>query len=451
MIDNLTNAALLASGVRLDQYFGAWAIEPATAGRLMELAKGMNWSAHQQAFLASNPQAASPTGNKRQQRVGALAMISLQGSLMKQVDSMTDGTSTVAARQAIRAAGGDPEVSCILLLIDSPGGTVSGTEDLAADILAARAKKPVFAFVEDCCCSAAYWLASQCDEIYASGRTARIGSIGAYTYLNDLSKMAEKEGIEVLVFSTGALKGMGVPGSKITDAQRADMQAYIDKVQAPFSAAVAAGRKLPAAKLDPKADGSLATGAVWLAEEAQSLGLIDGIATFEQVLTKLQAKASAASANSPRSLSEIDPMATDKNAAPTAASYAELKAACRGADGAFLAECQEKAMSVEQARDHWMETLQARAESRADDAKKVQAKLDEANAKLATPGADTLMETKGAGGGQADSDARGLWAAEVDKNLKAGMSRFDACAKADKALPGIRERMVADENGKRGK
>lgn len=445
MIDLHDQQRMLASGVRLDQYFGAWAIEPGTAARLIEMTRGMNWAAHQSDFLARTKGADAPTQNQPIRQQGAIAIVALEGSLMKQADSMTGGTSTVSARMAVRAAARDPDVSAILLCIDSPGGTISGTSDLADEITAARLRKPVMAFVEDTCCSAAYWVASQCEAIYANSATARVGSIGTYTYLFDQAKQFADDGVETVVFATGELKGMGIPGSKITEAQRADMQQYIYALQESFSGAVAKGRNMPASAFDPKATNTLATGGVWLAADAVQNGLIDGIATFDQVLTKLSAKATSAGANPPRSQTEIVPMATETNTAPIAASYAELKVACKGAEGAFLAECQENGMTVDQARDHWMETLAARAESRAEEVKKAELALAQEQAKSkGRPGAQTMAEGKSDGADQ--SDARALWVAEIAKHEKAGKSRAQAVIAANASLPGIRERMVADDN-----
>src|SRR5690606_31819803 len=129
------------------------------------------------------------------------------GAMTKQGSSF-GGASTVRTRRAIRSAAADKSVSAIMLLIDSPGGSVSGTSDLADDVANAKKKKPVYAYIEDTCCSAAYWVASQCSAIYANP-TAIVGSIGTYMVVADYSRMAENAGVKVHCISTGKYKGAG--------------------------------------------------------------------------------------------------------------------------------------------------------------------------------------------------------------------------------------------------
>jgi len=94
--------------------------------------------------------------------------------------------------QWIQEADNNTNIHGILLVIDSPGGTVAGTEELG-DIIR-DTKKPIVAFVDDCAASAAYWLASQCDEIIANNTTAMVGSIGVITSFMDAQPALEKLG-----------------------------------------------------------------------------------------------------------------------------------------------------------------------------------------------------------------------------------------------------------------
>src|SRR5581483_9650939 len=109
-----------------------------------------------------------------------------QGMLMKGQSSM-GGTSTVMARRDIRQAVADQDVAGILLAIDSPGGTVAGTDDLAAEVRQARTSKPVWAAIDDLGASAAYWVASQTQRVTVNSPTALVGSIGTLQVIRDLS------------------------------------------------------------------------------------------------------------------------------------------------------------------------------------------------------------------------------------------------------------------------
>jgi signal peptide peptidase SppA len=217
-----------------------------------------------------------------------VAVIPLSGTLMKGMPFFS-GTSTVAARQAIRDASADPTVSAILLAIDSPGGTVAGTADLAADVRAAqRGKnaKPVWAHVDDLAASAAYWGASAAGAVYANSDTALVGSIGTVLTMYDLSKKAEAEGVVPRVFATGDLKGAGTPGTPITDAQAGHFQSIVNGLQASFDADVMRGRGLSKSAL-----AEAKTGGVFRAEDAVRMKLIDGIQPMGRTIEALAAAA----------------------------------------------------------------------------------------------------------------------------------------------------------------
>jgi signal peptide peptidase SppA len=268
---------------RLDEFVadgGFWSVEPERFAGLLRLARGMNWAQHAAAFAAaparpSNVQSEPARGGK------SVAVISATGILMKQQTSM-GGTSTVQLRRDVRTAAADPNVSAILLAVDSPGGTVAGTADLAAEVKAARRKKPVWAQITDLGASAAYWLASQADQVFASNATTQVGSIGTLQVVYDESAAAESAGIKTLVFGTGPLKGAGWPGSAVTDEQKANYQKQVDGIQAHFDAAVKAGRGMTQAQLT-----AVRTGGVWIAAEALALKLVDGVQPAEKTLADL--------------------------------------------------------------------------------------------------------------------------------------------------------------------
>jgi len=207
------------------------------------------------------------------------------GALIKSASSM-GGTSTVQLRRDISNAANDPNVSAIMLAIDSPGGTAAGTYELGAAVKRASSLKPTWAFVEDLGASAAYWMASQASQIFAANPMTQVGSIGTYWTLYDTSKMLEADGVKVHHFATGPLKGAGAYGTVVTEEQAAHFQAQVDTMQTHFDEAVRLGRNLSRNEL-----ASVRTGGVFSAKEAQALKLIDGIKSFEQVLKSLaQAK-----------------------------------------------------------------------------------------------------------------------------------------------------------------
>ena len=264
---------------RLHEFAGLWAIEPHAFRTCWQAVARTDLFAHARAAAPIPPPAVEMAGGRSGKSV---AVLKVGGVLMKQRSSM-GGASTVDIRRTLRQATGDPNVSGVLLQIDSPGGTVAGTDDLAREVKAARRKKPVWAFVEDLGASAAYWIASQAGAIYANSPTAMIGSIGTVMYLTDTSKRNEAAGVREMSFATGPLKSFG-DGEGVTDEQAAYMQSLVNESQATFDAAVRAGRGLSAKELE-----AVRTGAVFHGLEAQRLRLIDGIKSFDATLDALAA------------------------------------------------------------------------------------------------------------------------------------------------------------------
>ena len=216
-----------------------------------------------------------------------IAVISAEGPLQK-ASSKFGGTSTVAMRRAIRQAVGDAAVRAIMLLVDSPGGTVSGTAELAADIATAARSKPVHAHVEDLAGSAAYWLASQAHRVTATA-TSQVGGIGTYCVVEDSSGQMAKEGIVVHVIAAGKFKGLGEWGRPITADELAYVQSRIDALNEHFLAGVAAGRRMSMDAVRAVADGRIYIGA-----EAGRLGLIDAVENQDQAMAAVREAARTA-------------------------------------------------------------------------------------------------------------------------------------------------------------
>lgn len=228
-----------------------------------------------------------------------IAMIPIMGAMSK--DGWY-GANTVEIRQAIDQAANDATINGILLVVDSPGGTVSGTKELADSIAAATKKKPVVAYAEDLMASAAYWVASQADAIVAY-EMAEVGSIGTVAMVYDQSGAAEKEGVKVHVISTGAHKGAFAAGAPVLPEHLADLAERVNEMNAFFQAAVSTGRGLKGDKLE-----AVSTGQVWIAGKAKQLGLVDEIGTINTALqiTANMIRAEKQKAKSKTALAELE-------------------------------------------------------------------------------------------------------------------------------------------------
>jgi len=213
-----------------------------------------------------------------------LALIPIDGPMMKGW-SKYGGTSTMWARNAIRLADKNNDVDAIMLHIESPGGTVAGTAELADDVR--RTKKPIHAHIDDLGASAAYWVASQADRISVN-RTGFVGSIGAYAAIYDESGAAEQQGIKVHVISTGPYKGAGEPGAEVTEEHLAHWQEIVDKHFEHFETAVRSGRRLLKAQFKRVADGR-----IFDAKDAQQKGLVDSVESFDLAMLRLRRAATS--------------------------------------------------------------------------------------------------------------------------------------------------------------
>lgn len=160
------------------------------------------------------------------------------------------------------------DVERVVFDVDSPGGAVRGLVPVADAI--AGLGKPSTARVRSAA-SAAYWLASQADEIEIE-RGGEAGSIGVYAAVTDSSRMAEGAGLRVHVARSGRHKGVGEPGAEIADDQLAEIQRRVDESAREFVAAVMRGRGL-----DADAASALADGRVFGASDAVRLGLADRV------------------------------------------------------------------------------------------------------------------------------------------------------------------------------
>ncbi len=294
MSDLPENVLYVPTFARLVDYVGLFSIDANFAAALREMAASIDMKAHVAAGgeqLRSAAEMISGPGGK------SVALIKLTGLLMKSQSSM-GGTSTIQVRRDVRNAANDPNVGAILLAIDSPGGSVAGTDDLAKEIKAAGSRKPVWSHIDDLGASAAYWAASQTARITVNSPTALVGSIGTYQVIYDHSGAADKAGVKALVFATGALKGLGTPGSKVTDEQVAHVQALVDSVQRTFDEAVQKGRGLSSEQLAAVRHGGAMT-----ATQAMKLKLVDAIQPLGKTLADLT-QAMAGNAGSLRADSE---------------------------------------------------------------------------------------------------------------------------------------------------
>lgn len=263
----------------------AWSILPSRLEAIIELlelrAEGRMFTDEEiQSRIGAGPRRPAPTG-------GPVALLPLHGVIAPRMNMMTEisgGTSTQEFGRLFRAAVADPEITAIVLDVDSPGGHVFGVEELAQVIREQRGRKPVVAVANTMMASAAYWIASQADTIIASP-SSLVGSIGVMAVHQDLSEAEAKDGVKTTLVTAGKYKADGNEHAPLSDSAREAMQQRVDTYYAAFVRDVAKGRGVAASAVR---DG-YGEGRVLSAPDALRAGLVDGVGTLEQTLVRVAA------------------------------------------------------------------------------------------------------------------------------------------------------------------
>ena len=217
-----------------------------------------------------------------------IAVLPLYGVVTQRGNMVDDisgpgSTSTQKFTSALRQVLADDTVGQILIDIDSPGGSVYGVAELATEIVKARAQKPVVAVANSLAASAAYWIGCSAGEFYVTPG-GEVGSIGVWQAHFDYSKALEEEGVKPTLISAGKFKVEGNPYVPLDPEAQAFMQSRVDDYYNAFIKAVAKGRGVSVADVR---DG-MGEGRVLGADAALAANMVDGIATFDDVLAKMQ-------------------------------------------------------------------------------------------------------------------------------------------------------------------
>lgn len=201
-------------------------------------------------------------------KVGVIPLRGVIGKGLSRLETLTGAADVDELDSSLDDMEDDEEVEVIIIDISSPGGTVTGVEEVAAKL--ARSKKRTIAFTDTEAASAAYWIGSAADRFVATP-SATVGSIGVYMAIPDYSKAFEMQGVRMDVIKSGTLKGAGIPGTSLSDAQRADLQAQVEAIHADFKASVR-GKRMLAKDEDME-------GQVFSGRQAAQKGLVTGLGT----------------------------------------------------------------------------------------------------------------------------------------------------------------------------
>jgi signal peptide peptidase SppA len=213
---------------------------------------------------------------------GKVQVIRLQGPLMSEDFCGSPGMQTM--QNAVRSANADSEISSIVLYNNSPGGTVTGTENLANEIK--NSAKPVVSFVSTMMCSADYWIGSSASEIIADGESGgyntMIGSIGVKAVMMDKSKNLEQSGVRIIEVAADQSSRKGKYTQDILNGDTSRLKAELNILADRFIGAVQSnrGEKLNTAKEN------VFEGDVYNVKDAIKYGLIDKVGSFDYAVKR---------------------------------------------------------------------------------------------------------------------------------------------------------------------
>lgn len=245
-----------------------------------------------------------------------VAILSLHGPMFKRanmLDRMSGAQSTEMIRNRLKSLDQNPNIIGVVLDIDSPGGTVDGTEELAETIKAFS--KPIVAWVDGLAASAAYWVASQADEIMISSKLAEVGSIGVLLTHVDQSGWLESNGLKVThITSTRAKDKVIAPSTEPLDPE--DEKVIIemlDSIHKMFISSIRSGRRDKLLN-DPSED--VFTGKTYLYKEAQKQGLADSRGDLDSAIKRVVKLSNSQNQNQNQNSSAMDNITFDKKETP---------------------------------------------------------------------------------------------------------------------------------------
>jgi protease-4 len=204
-------------------------------------------------------------------RIESVAVVEMEGAI---------GPRLKAAEyvKLFRSLEENQHVRAVVLDIDSPGGSATGSSYLHLGVKALAKKKPVVAFIRGVGASGAYMLACPATRIVAIPG-AIIGSIGVISMRPLVYQALDRLGVQMTVTKSDRLKDMGSMFREATEEETRKEQELVDDLYDQFLDAVAEGRRMDKAKVK-----EVATGEVYTARHCLDLGLVDELGDLERAI-----------------------------------------------------------------------------------------------------------------------------------------------------------------------
>jgi protease-4 len=222
-------------------------------------------------------------------RQAVVALVTVEGTIGMGAGPLGGGRSALGLVRELSRLGRDPAVRAVLLRIDSPGGAVGATEEVALEVARLRERgRTVVVSVGNAALSGGFWLAMEGDAVVAPPG-ALLGSIGVIIQKPELSRLFERVGIGRSVAKSRSHKDFMSPYRDWDEEERSFLSEVNEEIFARFVARVAERRRLPEAAVLSVADGR-----VFTAARALELGFVDQLGNFEDAVALARRRAGLA-------------------------------------------------------------------------------------------------------------------------------------------------------------
>lgn len=238
------------------------------------------------------------------EKFGNTAVLTLAGSMVNSYSwwhpyAVGQVISYDAMKDAVNILVTAQDVSRVIVRIESGGGMVAGLDSTAKYMRKLMVNKNVVVHTDTGAASAAYWIASSFPRIVASPM-AQVGNIGTMALIPDLSGMFDKMGVKFHLFKAGKEKGYGISETEFTEEEKAYFQAHVEKSNNFFLTHVSTHRNLMMSETDKWAEAQ-----TFFAGEAKAVGLVDAVATLEELIGSLTASTNNGESNMPISAEKL--------------------------------------------------------------------------------------------------------------------------------------------------
>jgi len=259
-----------------------WLIKPEMHRTLCDIVEShYNGDAHKEGGIASAFADEQDDGAPKMDIIDSMAIIPIHGVIGKNVHPIVKSSGVVDVEditRLIHQALDNPTIRGILYDVNSPGGSITGTPELAELVRDATKIKHSVAFTDQLMASAAYWISAGTDAIYASP-SSNVGSIGVYMAWLDSSRWMEDNGLKTELIKHGKFKAIGLSGTELNAEQRAHLQVQVDEIFNWFSGWVTEFRDIPDEAME---------GQVFMGKDAINSNLIDAVGSVDDALNELK-------------------------------------------------------------------------------------------------------------------------------------------------------------------